>query len=350
MAAENIGDLIPTKIPGYSDAADIQAALRLYHYGSYSYDPANTSAASLVNPSIAYTLNDLQDQIDIIGSGGISPTVLTAKGSLISATAASTPVELLVGATTGMVLTINSSTATGLEWQIPQVTLANSVTLSNKTLTAPKFADLGFIADANGNEMIIFDTVASAVNEITLANAAASGTPTITASGGDTNISINLVPKGSGTIQVGGVAVVTTSGSQTLTNKSISLGSNTLTGTIAQFNTALTDADFATLAGSETLSNKTLTAPKFADLGFIADANGNEMLIFDTVASAVNEITIANAAIAGTPTISATGSDTDISLNLVSKGSGTVNINGTKAATIVDIEELEILTLMGAIL
>ena len=52
-----------------------------------------------------------------------------------------------------------------------------------------------------------------------------------------------------------------TSGTVTLSNKSIALGSNTLTGTTAQFNTALTDNDFATLAGTETLTNKTLTSP-----------------------------------------------------------------------------------------
>ena len=51
------------------------------------------------------------------------------------------------------------------------------------------------------------------------------------------------------------------SGTVTLTNKSIDLTNNTLTGTTAQFNTALTDNDFATLAGSETLTNKTLTSP-----------------------------------------------------------------------------------------
>lgn len=45
---------------------------------------------------------------------------------------------------------------------------------------------------------------------------------------------------------------------QTLTNKTIALGSNTVSGTIAQFNTAVTDADFATLAGVEELDNKTL--------------------------------------------------------------------------------------------
>ena len=63
MAVESIGTLVPTKIPGLSDAADIQAALRAYHYGSYSFDTAETDAANLINPSIAYTLNSLQTQI-----------------------------------------------------------------------------------------------------------------------------------------------------------------------------------------------------------------------------------------------------------------------------------------------
>ena len=49
--------------------------------------------------------------------------------------------------------------------------------------------------------------------------------------------------------------------SKTLTNKTIALGSNTVSGTTAQFNTALTDGSFATLAGTETLTNKTLTSP-----------------------------------------------------------------------------------------
>lgn len=47
---------------------------------------------------------------------------------------------------------------------------------------------------------------------------------------------------------------------QTLTNKTLNLANNTLTGTLAQFNAALSDGDFASLAGNETLTNKTIVA------------------------------------------------------------------------------------------
>src|SRR6056300_199195 len=62
---------------------------------------------------------------------------------------------------------------------------------------------------------------------------------------------------GDGSTLTAGTFVTTTS-TNTLQNKSISLGSNTITGTTAQFNTALTDGSFATLAGSEVLTKKTI--------------------------------------------------------------------------------------------
>lgn len=55
--------------------------------------------------------------------------------------------------------------------------------------------------------------------------------------------------------------LATLAGTETLTNKTINLSSNTLSGTTAQFNSALSDGDFATLAGTETFTNKTLTSP-----------------------------------------------------------------------------------------
>ncbi len=63
MAVENIGNLVPTKIPALSDDADIQDALKAYHYGSYDFNTAETNTANLLNPSIAYTITNLQTQI-----------------------------------------------------------------------------------------------------------------------------------------------------------------------------------------------------------------------------------------------------------------------------------------------
>ena len=57
---------------------------------------------------------------------------------------------------------------------------------------------------------------------------------------------------------------ITADSTHTLTNKTLALGSNTISGTTAEFNTALTDGSFVTLAGTETLTNKTLTSPAIA--------------------------------------------------------------------------------------
>ncbi len=63
------------------------------------------------------------------------------------------------------------------------------------------------IVDSSGNEFIKFSKTASAVNELTISNAATGNPPSMSATGGDTNISINLVPKGTGTLLVNGVGV-----------------------------------------------------------------------------------------------------------------------------------------------
>ena len=61
----------------------------------------------------------------------------------------------------------------------------------------------------------------------------------------------------------------------------------------------------------------------------LEDDSNNEYIKFSKTATAVNEITVANAAASGTPNISATGDDTNIDLNLTAKGLGRVTLNGT---------------------
>jgi hypothetical protein len=87
----------------------------------------------------------------------------------------------------------------------------------------------------------------------------------------------------------------------TFTNKTINLTSNTLTGTKAQFNTAMSDADFVTIDGTETLANKTLTAPTLTGVtsavdisssGKITDVLPAPVIKFNTSGSADNVFTI----------------------------------------------------------
>ena len=74
--------------------------------------------------------------------------------------------------------------------------------------TAPTLAgDLNVdsfgLDDTNGNELLKFSATASAVNEITVKNAATGNAPELQASGGDTDIDVKLTPKGAGDIVLG---------------------------------------------------------------------------------------------------------------------------------------------------
>ena len=93
----------------------------------------------------------------------------------------------------------------------------------------------------------------------------------------------------------------------------------------------LSTAGTVTETGTQTLTNKTLTAPKIGTS--ILDTSGNELMLLTATGSAVNEITLANAASGNAPSITASG-ETNVSLNLVPKGTGQVQINGNSAATV----------------
>src|SRR6056300_1466331 len=132
----------------------------------------------------------------------------------------------------------------------------NEYTVSSGTLTfgtAPVNADVITIkelAEGTGSEIL---TIADDTSTTTSFNAG----DTLTLSGG-TGLSSTI----SGDVVTFAIdnTVTTNSGTQTLTNKTINLTNNTLSGTTAEFNTALSDGSFATLAGTETLTNKTINS------------------------------------------------------------------------------------------
>ena len=86
-------------------------------------------------------------------------------------------------------------------------------------------------------------------------------------------------------------------------------------------------ADIVTVSATQTLTSKTLTSPKIGTS--VLDTNGNELMVLTATGSAVNEITLANAATGNAPSITASG-ESNVSLKLSSKGtSGVVITNAT---------------------
>lgn len=149
---------------------------------------------------------------------------------------------------------------------------------------------------------------------------------------------------------VNGLTITSSTGTLTITNGKTLSVSNTLTltgtdsssvafgagGTVAYVANKLsvfaatTSAELAGVISDETGSgalvfatSPTLTTPRFADLGYIADANGNELIVMDTVASAIPYIRVANAATGGNPLIIAEG-ETNVTLQLAGTGTGKV--------------------------
>ena len=109
------------------------------------------------------------------------------------------------------------ATNTGV-YDLGLTTAANTQTLTNKTLTSPKIGTS--ILDTNGLQLALLTATGSAVNEITLANAASGSNPTLTASGDDSNIGISFATKGSGVIKAedsgGTVSAVKIAGTETM--------------------------------------------------------------------------------------------------------------------------------------
>jgi hypothetical protein len=157
----------------------------------------------------------------------LTEALVDAKGDLLVASAADTVTRLAAG-TNGYILTANSGATNGIEWAAPVAVGVFDSSISFEGATA------------NDNETTLQVTDPTADRTITL-------------------------PDATGT-------VVLRDTTDTLTNKSISLTTNTITGTKAEFNTAMSDADFATIDGTETLTNKTLTSPTVSGL-YLSDGS-----------------------------------------------------------------------------
>jgi len=157
-------------------------------------------------------------------------------------------------------------------------------TMTNKTLTSPTIAGGTFSGSFTGS-MDITGIVLSGASPLVFEGATADDYETTLAFTDPTADRVITIPNATDTL----TGKATT---DTLTNKSIDLENNTLTGSLAEFNTALQSVSFVSLAGSETLTNKTFTSPTINEWTYVS---GNTMSGLTTESSIIFEGATADA-------------------------------------------------------
>ena len=166
--------------------AQIQAPAHSSFSGNVTLTlPATTS--NLVGDTVTQTLTNKTLTSPVLNTGVSGTAVLdsdTMSGASATKLASSESIKAYVDAS------------------VSSVTPSSTTTFTNKTLTAAKIVDGGFLADANGNELIKMQTTSSAVNELELTNAATGGAVVVGTSGGDSNIDLTLTPKGTGEVNI----------------------------------------------------------------------------------------------------------------------------------------------------
>jgi hypothetical protein len=233
MAAESIGALYSTKIPGYADNADIQNAFKLYHYGSSEYDSTNADVANLVSPSIAYTLNNLQSQITGLDpAGSVSKGTIDAKGDLLVGLSNDTVDSLAVGSN-NHVLMADSTQTLGIKWSaLPSASTSGAGTVqlndgyaSTSTSIAPTANALKSVYDLSERKALTINTQSGTAYTLVATDSdskmvqftsSSSVTVTVPASTFTAGQQINLTRYGTGTVTVQGAAGVTVNATPTL--------------------------------------------------------------------------------------------------------------------------------------
>ena len=212
-----------------------------FKYASGSGDSFTFAAGDKGDALVFATANDgTNPDIDTLPAGNVTLTgtqTLTNKTLtdpiLSPGTATAGKVEFLEGTDNGTnkVTLIGPASTADVTVTLPAATdtlvgKATTDTLTNKTLTSPAIGTK--ISDTNGNELINLTATSSAVNEFTVANAATGNGPILSATG-ETNVDINLNPKGTGTLK-SGTAAVRIAGKETIWVPAAAMYPNTTNG------------------------------------------------------------------------------------------------------------------------
>jgi len=196
-------------------------------------------------------LNTILGAINTLNSGTSAPGSVAAGSLWLDTTNATTPtLKFYDGSDQISLCTFNYS--------------ANTVNWLDSTVSADVVGDttpqLGGQLDVNGQaigdgtlELLKFSETGSAVNEFTIANAAAGNGPTLSASGTETNVDINITPKGTGDVVLAGdtVSVGDSGAAATLRSN----GAGTLTVTTGGTTDLILSTNNGTASGTVTITD-----------------------------------------------------------------------------------------------
>lgn len=183
------------------------------------------------------------------------------------------------------------------------------------------------IVDSNSNEVLKPESVASAINEITIKNAATGDAPEVKATGDNTDIDFVIRVKGTGAFQV-----MDGSGNILATFDKVVSAVNYIT----LLNSATGGGVVAKAIGTDTNIDYIIKTKGVGKVQLL-DGSDNEIAEFHTVTSAVNFLKLLASATGNTLNIEAIGDDADIDVTVTPKGTGkfiVVGASGFKAAAI----------------
>lgn len=154
--------------------------------------------------------------------------------------------------------------------------IRTDLSITTPTLTSPKIGTA--ITDTNGNEIVRTPATSSAVNDVTVTNAATGNDPQISATGDDTNINLKLVGKGTGKVRIPTLygAITTDTDGSTVT-----------------FDCSVTNRHQVTLGGNRTLALSNYSTGQMILLDLIQDGTGSRTVTWFTGPGLTVTMTIA---------------------------------------------------------
>ena len=264
---------------------------------------------TLTNKSVNLANNTLTTTIAQLNTA-VSDETVVARATTDTLTNKS--IDLTTNTVTGTFAELNTAVS-----DATLVSIAGTETLTSKTLTDPILSPTA----TTGGKIEFLEGTNNGTNKATLIGPASTADVTITLPAatdtlvGKATTDTFTNKSGSNSQWTNDEAYITAATTDTLTNKSISLTTNTVTGTIAELNTAVSDETVVGRATTDTLTNKTLSAPAFSGTATTFTSTG----IDDNATS--TSITIdssQNVGIGGTP-VALSGNATP-GLTLVSNG------------------------------